>query len=75
MDRSTDGTLLTSLVLEYRPPEKEKGASGDDAWAPPEPPMPIVYDAKSSTLLHIDSLEAKDTNDEEFEVRMSMLWK
>ena len=65
-----DGTILTNLFLEYRPPEKEKGASGDDAWAPPETPMPIVYDAKSSTLLHVSTLEDKNANDEEFEIRM-----
>ncbi|KLO16055.1 hypothetical protein SCHPADRAFT_920029 [Schizopora paradoxa] len=75
VDRSTDGTLLTSLFMEYRPPEKEKGASGDDAWAPPELPMPIVYDSNSNTLLHIDTLDAKGSNDEEFDIRMGMLWK
>lgn len=75
VDRSTDGTVLTSLYLEYRPPEKEKGASGDDAWAPPGPPSYIAYDPKSDTLLHIDSLEAKGSNVEELEVRTGMLWK
>lgn len=75
VDRSTDGTLLTSLFLEYRAPEKEKGASGDDAWSPPEPPMPIVYDAKSSTLLHVETLEDKGSDEEEFQIRMGMLWK
>ncbi|KAH8111547.1 hypothetical protein DFH11DRAFT_1791524 [Phellopilus nigrolimitatus] len=37
--------------------------------------MPVSYDEKSTTLLHIDTLDNQDLNSDELELRMGMLWQ
>ena len=35
--------------------------------------MPVVYDEKMGTLLHVDVLDDSDWNGEDIELRMSLL--
>lgn len=74
VESTTDGSILTSLWYEHKPPEKEKSAV-DDTWPSPAEPVPIVFDDKTGTLLHVDIPDDIDRNAEEIELRMSMLWK
>ena len=74
IESTTDGSILTGLWYEHKSPEKEKSVV-DDAWPSPVEPTPLVYDAKTGTLLHIDMPDDFDKNGEEMELRMALLWR
>ena len=78
VESSTDGAIATALYYEIRNPEAEKSKSasaGEEAWSLPSPPAAIVYEAKSGTLLHVDSLDDQDRDGDELSLRMAMLWQ
>lgn len=64
---SRDHVVITCWYTSY-PPDK---ASFVDEWGPPSMTLPIVWDALTETLLHIDTPDDKDKN--AIELRMSML--
>ena len=74
VEANTDGSIATALFFEQRPQESEKGKNVEEAWATPVAPMPVVYDAKSGTLLHVDTLDDQDRDGDELAVRMCTLW-
>ncbi|EJD02568.1 UDP-3-O-glucosamine N-acyltransferase [Fomitiporia mediterranea MF3/22] len=71
----TDGALATALFFEQRPVEGEKGkaAAVEETWGAPTPPWPVVYDANSGTLLHVDTLDDQDRDGDELAIRMCTL--
>ena len=71
-DSTYDGAIATTLFYEGRKPDK---GSSTDEWGLVPTPTPIVWDAKSETLLHIDTPDDADRNNEEIELRMSLLTK
>ncbi|KAH8116631.1 UDP-3-O-glucosamine N-acyltransferase [Phellopilus nigrolimitatus] len=76
IEAGTDGALVTALFFENKASENEKGKGGaEEAWPAPSAPMPILYDEKSGTLLHVDTLDNQDLNSDELELRMGMLWQ
>ena len=76
VESSTDGSIATALVLETRNPESEKSkSSGEEAWSLPPPPAAVVYEAKTGTLLHVDTLDDQDRDGDELALRMAMLWQ
>jgi len=44
-----------------------------DEWNPTRTSVPIVWDKRSGTLLHVDSPDDRDRNADELEIRMSLL--
>ncbi|TDL21719.1 UDP-3-O-glucosamine N-acyltransferase [Rickenella mellea] len=73
IDSVSDGAVMTSLWFEYKPPEKAKGI--EDTWPATVTPVPIIYDEKSGTLLHVDTPDDSDRNSEELEPRMGLIRK
>lgn len=71
-DVVSDGCLATTLW--YAAHKLDKGALPDE-WGPGEPPVSIVWDETTSTLLHIDTADDLDNNADEMELRMSLLTK
>ncbi|KAI0733224.1 UDP-3-O-glucosamine N-acyltransferase [Fomitopsis betulina] len=71
-DSTYDGAIATTLFYEGRKPEK---GSSTDEWGVVPTPTPIVWNAKSDTLLHIDTPDDADRNSEAIELRMSLLTK
>lgn len=67
-----DGALATACFIEH--PRPEKGTVIDE-WGSPAQRVPIVYDEKTGTLVHIDTPDDQDRNAEEIELRMSLLSK
>jgi translation initiation factor eIF-2B subunit gamma len=44
-----------------------------DEWVPPTASFPIVWDALTETLVHIDTPDDRDKKANEIELRMSLL--
>lgn len=65
-----DGAIATACFYEGRKPEK---GSSTDEWGLLPSPVPIVWDERSGTLLHIETPDDADRNGEEIELRMSLL--
>ncbi|KAI5117223.1 hypothetical protein M0805_008693 [Coniferiporia weirii] len=71
----TDGALATALFVEHRVSDHEKGkGAAEEAWSSDNAPLPVLYDEKSGTLLHVDTLDDQDLNSDELELRMCTLW-
>lgn len=78
VEASTDGALATALFFEKRATEHDKskgGGSLEEAWPADDPPPAVLYDEKSGTLLHVDTLDDRDRNGDELELRMATLWR
>ncbi|KAI0759830.1 UDP-3-O-glucosamine N-acyltransferase [Trametes elegans] len=65
-----DGAIATACFYESGKPDK---ASVSEDWGPLPTNVPIVFDERSGTLLYVDTPDALDRNNEEFEFRMSLL--
>ncbi|CDO69194.1 hypothetical protein BN946_scf185042.g96 [Trametes cinnabarina] len=65
-----DGAIATACFYEAGKPDK--GTVTED-WGMIPINLPIVFDERSGTLLHIDSPDDVDKNNNEFELRMSLL--
>ncbi|OSD07073.1 UDP-3-O-glucosamine N-acyltransferase [Trametes coccinea BRFM310] len=65
-----DGAIATACFYEAGKPDK--GTVTED-WGMIPTNLPIVFDERSGTLLHIDSPDDVDNNSNEFELRMSLL--
>lgn len=72
IESSTDGAIATCLFYEHRVQEKEKSGT-EDVWSAQSTPLPILYDTKTGTLLHIDTLD--DQDDDDLKIRMGLLWQ
>ncbi|OJA14364.1 hypothetical protein AZE42_04964 [Rhizopogon vesiculosus] len=68
-DSMLDGPIVTTCWYEHR---SDKQATPDE-WGSPAQPTPIVWDHLSGTLLYIDSPEEADKNNDELELRMTLL--
>ncbi|KAG7441644.1 UDP-3-O-glucosamine N-acyltransferase [Guyanagaster necrorhizus] len=69
-DRISDGAIATTCWFTSN--EMEKANEPDD-WSPAFPPVAVVWDDKSGTLLHVDTADDRDMNGEELQLRMSLL--
>lgn len=69
-EAASDGAIATSCWFE--PPKSEKSAVPEE-WGFQSESFPIVWDDSTGTLLYIDTLDNKDKNGEELELRMSLL--
>ncbi|KAH9892742.1 UDP-3-O-glucosamine N-acyltransferase [Cubamyces lactineus] len=65
-----DGAIATACFYEVSKPDK--GTVTED-WGMLPTNLPIVFDERSGTLLHIDTPDDVDNNNKEFELRMSLL--
>ncbi|CCM00394.1 uncharacterized protein FIBRA_02424 [Fibroporia radiculosa] len=65
-----DGAIATACFFEGRRPDK---SSSTDEWGALPTPIPIVWDERTGTLLHIETPDDIDRNGEEMELRMSLL--
>ncbi|RDB16855.1 putative translation initiation factor eIF-2B subunit gamma [Hypsizygus marmoreus] len=70
VDAIFDGSIATTCWFAAHRPEK---GSFPDEWGPSPPPVPIVWDEPTGTLLHIDTPDDLDRNPEEIELRMALL--
>jgi translation initiation factor eIF-2B subunit gamma len=70
MESAADGSILTSTWYEAsQQPDKHAG----DEWGPHTPLTSIVYDEKSGSLLQVEVPDSLTRNDEEIELKMSLL--
>ncbi|KAJ6586808.1 UDP-3-O-glucosamine N-acyltransferase [Mycena vulgaris] len=69
-DTASDGSIATTCWFSASKPEKN---ASPDEWGHIAPPVSIVWDKTSSTLLYVDTPDDVDRNSEEMELRMSML--
>ncbi|KAJ7783032.1 UDP-3-O-glucosamine N-acyltransferase [Mycena metata] len=69
-DTVSDGLIATTCWFTASKPEKN---STPDEWGHVAPPVSIVWDKPSATLLYVDTPDDLDRNSEEVELRMSML--
>ena len=70
MESASDGSILTSTWCEA-PPQTDKHAG--DEWGPRTPPTSIVWDEKSGSLLQVEVPDSSNRNDDEIELKMSLL--
>lgn len=68
-DTMSDGSIVTSCWYEHR---SDKQTTSDE-WGSPAQPTPIVWDHISGTLLYVDSPREADKNNDELELRMTLL--
>jgi translation initiation factor eIF-2B subunit gamma len=69
---SLDGTVLTACWCSTQK-TGEKSTFAEGEWGALDNPTGIVWDEKSETLLHIDSLAEHDRDSEDMQLRLSML--
>ena len=70
MESASDGSVLTSAWYEVpQQPDKHAG----DEWGPRTPPTSVIWDEKSGSLLQIEVPDSSVRNDEEIELKMSLL--
>lgn len=70
MESAADGSILTSTWYEVsQQPDKNAG----DEWGPHTLLTPIVWDEKSGSLLQVEIPDSLTRNDEEIELKMSLL--
>lgn len=67
-----DGAIATATF--YEAPKADKGAIIEE-WGVSPPPLPVVWDDRTGTLLHVDTEDDRDHNAEELELTMSLLTK
>ena len=65
-----DGAIAT--VCFYETGRSDKSTATEE-WGVLPSNVPIVFDERSGTLLHVDTPDDVDKNNEEFELRMSLL--
>ncbi|KAH9858869.1 UDP-3-O-glucosamine N-acyltransferase, partial [Lenzites betulinus] len=65
-----DGSIATTCFYEAGKPDK--GSVIED-WGMLPTSLPIVFDERSGTLLHVDTPDDLDQNSEDFHLRMSLL--
>jgi translation initiation factor eIF-2B subunit gamma len=70
IESNVDGAIVTSCWLKAH--DAAKGAIPDE-WGPTGSTVPIIWDKKTGTLLHIDTPDDLDRNSDELEIRMSLL--
>ena len=70
IESNLGGSIVTSCWLKAR--VSDVGGIPDE-WNPTRTSIPIVWDKKSGTLLHVDTPDDRDRNAEELEIRMSLL--
>lgn len=83
-----EGLFLTTILNKYRIESNLGGAivtscwlkahvspvAGiPDEWNPTRASVPIIWDKKTGTLLHVDTPDDRDRNADELEIRMSLL--
>lgn len=69
-DSTYDGSIATACF--YEASRQDKGMATEE-WGILPSNIPIVFDERSQTLLHVDTPDDLDKNNEEFNFRMSML--
>ncbi|KAI0368336.1 UDP-3-O-glucosamine N-acyltransferase [Pilatotrama ljubarskyi] len=65
-----DGAIATTCFYEAGKPDK--GSVTED-WGVPPSNVPIVFDERTGTLLHVDTPDDVDNDSEDFHLRMSLL--
>ncbi|KAF8482840.1 UDP-3-O-glucosamine N-acyltransferase [Russula ochroleuca] len=70
VESNLDGAIVTSCWLKAH--DADKGAVPEE-WGRIGSSVPIIWDKKSGTLLHIDTPDDRDRNFDELEIRMSLL--
>ena len=65
-----DGSIATACFFEA--PKQDKNAVIEE-WGMLPPPLPVVWDNKTGTLLHVDSPDDFDHHSEDLQVTMSLL--
>ena len=70
MESTSDGSILTSAW--YEAPLQPDEHAGDE-WGPHTPPTSIVWDEKSGSLLQVEVPDSSTRNDDEIELKMSLL--
>jgi len=70
MESASDGSILTSTW--YEVPQQTDKHAGDE-WGPHPPPTPIIWDDKSGSLLQIEVPDPSIRDDDEIELKMSLL--
>lgn len=73
-DSMSDGSIATTCWFEIQNLNLGKDAIPEE-WGTSTTKTPIVWDASSGTLLHIDTPDDEDRNGEELELRMALLSK
>lgn len=79
IDTSTDGAIGTACLFsngKEKEKEKDKGNDLPEEWgvaSSSSSEMTVAWDEKTHTLLHVDTLDALDRNNEELELKMSLL--
>ncbi|KAF8831672.1 hypothetical protein HHX47_DHR1000401 [Lentinula edodes] len=66
----SDGSVATACWFAAQKPDKN---SLVEDWGSIPPPVPIVWDDATGTLLQVDTADDLDRNSEELELRMSLL--
>jgi len=70
VEAPSEHPLVTTCWYASQPPDR---ASLVEEWGPLSATFPIVWDALTETLLHIDTPDDQDKNPDEIELRSSML--
>jgi len=70
LESNLDGAIVTSCWLKARAVDK---GTVPEEWGQIGSTVPIIWDNKSGTLLHIDTPDDRDRNSDELEIRMSLL--
>ncbi|KAH9176436.1 UDP-3-O-glucosamine N-acyltransferase [Lactarius sanguifluus] len=70
IESNLGGAIVTSCWLKTR--VADVGGIPDE-WNPTRTSVPIIWDKKSGTLLHVDTPDDRDRNADELEIRMSLL--
>ena len=65
-----DGSIATACFYEASRTDK---STATEEWGILPSNVPVVFDERSGTLLHVDTPDDVDKNNEEFELRMSLL--
>ncbi|EKM54376.1 uncharacterized protein PHACADRAFT_174871 [Phanerochaete carnosa HHB-10118-sp] len=65
-----DGAIATAAF--YETAKTDKSAIIEE-WGVPPPQLPVVWDDRTGTLLHVDTEDDRDRNGEELELTMSLL--
>jgi translation initiation factor eIF-2B subunit gamma len=70
VESNLDGAIVISCWLKAH--GADKGVVPEE-WGRIGSSVPIIWDKKSGTLLHIDTADDRDRNSDELEIRMSLL--
>lgn len=69
-ESTLDDAICTSCWYEVTPPSDKHSSDG---WGPSVPPVPIVWDEETGTLLHVDIPDPAERSGEDIQLKMSML--